>query len=104
MRIQVYVCPTDGCGNYYGTSGMPDLSKQYTGPKTEDRFQVPLEQSRVGVAGKRHSRAECPDCRQNGIYVDRELRMIVIPPRRDLLVKRPEDAQAEREALESLHP
>lgn len=103
MQIKVYVCPTDGCQNYYGASGMPDLSEEHTGPKTEDRHQVPLDQSRVGVAGMRHSRAECPDCRQNGVYVDRELRTIVLPPRRDKLVKMPKDAQAEREALASLH-
>lgn len=81
MKIQVYVCPTDGCMNYYGTSDMPDLTEEYTGPKTENRSQVPADQSRVGIAGARHSRAECPDCRQRGVYVDRELLTIVIAGR-----------------------
>lgn len=77
-QIHVYVCPTEGCGNYYGTSSMPDLDKEYTGPKTEDRHQVPASQSPLGIVGVRHTRAECPDCRQRGIRVDRRLCSITV--------------------------
>lgn len=76
MVIEVYLCPTPGCGSYYGASNTPDLTKELTGPKTEDRHQIIASASRVGVAGKRHSRAECPDCRLRGVHVDRVLRRI----------------------------
>lgn len=72
--MRVYVCPSPGCGDYFGHSGIaPDLSSHPTGPKTEDRHQVTKDASRVGVAGKRHSRAECPSCRERGIFVERQL-------------------------------
>lgn len=71
MDIEVYACPTDGCPDYYGTTGMKPLENLHTGPKTEDRHQVSVKASRVGVAGRRHSRAECPSCRSRGVYVDR---------------------------------
>ena len=53
MRIKVWVCPTAGCGNYYGSSSERDLSKEVTGHR--------------GMNGERwpdrgHSRAQCPDC------------------------------------------
>lgn len=80
MKVQLYICPTPGCDNYYGSSGMPaDLEDRHTGPKTEDRHQVPLKDSRVGVAGMRHSRAECPTCRVQGKYVDRVLVTVDAP-------------------------
>lgn len=72
MEIEVYVCPTPGCGNYYGAKGMPVLEDHHTGPKTEDRHQIPAADSRVGVMGMRHNRAECPDCRIRGTYVQRQ--------------------------------
>lgn len=78
MKLLIYVCPT-GCGNYYGTSGMPDLSVALTGAKTEDKANISVEESRVGVQGMRHTRAECPDCRQQGKFVERKLIEIDVP-------------------------
>lgn len=73
---------------------MPELHKEHTGPKTEDRHQVPVEQSRVGEPGMRHSRAECPDCRQRGIYVDRELLTVVIAGRIPVMGDLPMDERS----------
>lgn len=71
--LRVYVCPTPGCGDYFGHSGIPaDLARHGTGPKTEDRHIVSAEDSRMGKAGIRHSRAECPSCRERGIFVERQ--------------------------------
>jgi hypothetical protein len=81
VEVKVYVCPTEGCTNYYGASNMGDLSLQYTGVKREDKHLLPAEDSRVGVEGMRHNRAECPDCRQRGVFVERELRTIRLPAR-----------------------
>lgn len=78
MDIRVYVCPTPGCGDYFGHTDMPDLAAATTGPKTEDRHQVSQLESRVNVAGKRHSRAECPSCRERGVFVERILCSISI--------------------------
>jgi hypothetical protein len=71
--LRVYVCPTLGCGDYYGVPDMEDLTTRLTGPKTEDRHIISKEESRVGIAGKRHTRAECPSCRERGEFVQREL-------------------------------
>lgn len=71
VNIQVYVCPTPGCGNYYGTKSIEQLNlrDQFTGPRIEDRA------THVQSHGTeyRHSRAECPDCRQRGVKVERAL-------------------------------
>ena len=82
--IAFYACPTPGCGNYFGHNDMGELEKAHTGPKTEDRHQISAEDSRVGEAGMRHSRAECPACRTKGIYVDRvRVYAIIIVPEGD---------------------
>lgn len=73
VTISAYVCPTPGCGNYFGSCTMPDLTKEYSGPKTENRHQVPAAQSPVGIEGVRHTRAACPDCRGRGLDVERRL-------------------------------
>lgn len=66
--VELYICPTQGCPNFYGTSTMPDLAEQFTGPKTEDA--TTLERGPHGSRYK-HNRAECPDCRQRGEPVQR---------------------------------
>jgi hypothetical protein len=73
-KISVYVCPSEDCTNYFGASGMPDLSQQWTGPKIEDR--AALEAS--SGSGVRHTRAACPDCRARGHEVERRLMVVNI--------------------------
>lgn len=65
--IHVYVCPTPGCDNYYGSTDMGDLGSQFTGPKTEDKFAL---QATTGSTA-RHTRAACPFCRVRGRHVER---------------------------------
>jgi hypothetical protein len=62
-RVEVYVCPTPGCGNFYGSSDMPALEAEFTGPKTEDGSALEMKTG----SRFRHSRAECPDCRLKGL-------------------------------------
>lgn len=69
VPIRVYVCPTPGCGNYFGASGMPDLTTAMTGVRTENRH----EYEQAHGTKWRHNRAECPDCRANGKEVQRKL-------------------------------
>lgn len=66
--ITVYICPTPECGDYYGSNGMGDLSKEFTGPKVEDKGKLEQETG----SPYRHSRAECPTCRtERQIHVER---------------------------------
>lgn len=65
--IEVYVCPTEGCGDYYGTAGMPDLHTRFTGPKSEDQPVLEI----TSGSPYRHTRAECPSCRARGRRVER---------------------------------
>lgn len=76
VTIQVYVCPTKGCGNYYGTKSIEslDLHNQFTRPRVEDR--AAYEQAHG--TQYRHTRAECPDCRQRGVKVERALVFIEV--------------------------
>lgn len=69
MKVSLYICPTKGCGNYYGSSGMPDMEQAMTGVRTENRH----EYERVHGTPWSHNRAECPDCRDRGIKVQRKL-------------------------------
>jgi hypothetical protein len=66
-KITVYVCPTPGCPDYFGSSTMGDLSQEFTGPMVENRAKLTEE---TGSPYK-HSRAECPTCRIKGIKVER---------------------------------
>lgn len=70
MKISIYVCPTDGCTNYYGSSSMGDMSEVVA--KVGANFE-PRGPSAW------HARAACPDCRTKGIMIDRELVTMVIP-------------------------
>lgn len=66
--VGFYLCPTPGCGNYYGSSSMVDLSKEVALGRPEDH--VPANNpGRIA----RHTRAECPDCRARGQRVERVL-------------------------------
>lgn len=76
MRIEVYACPTLYCPNYYGATNMPDLGSRFTSVMTEERHREPGDPCRGpepdGIPpGERHTRAECPDCRALGVYVER---------------------------------
>lgn len=66
--ITVYVCPTPGCPDYFGSSGMPKLEDKLTGVYTEIRHSVQVEGLPPGM---KHNRANCPTCRQAGRDVDR---------------------------------
>lgn len=68
MRIQIYVCP-NSCGNYYGSSGMPELGSAFTGPKLDDK---PALKEATGSPYK-HTRRACPGCRQRGVAIERAL-------------------------------
>ncbi len=68
MEIEVYCCPTEGCPGYYGSNSMPDLSKEFTGPKPEDRF---VREKSTGSAFTA-ARSECPICKVNGKRVERQ--------------------------------
>lgn len=71
INIEVYVCPTPGCGNYYGASGIErlPLGDEFTGPRMEDKAAHEINHG----SQFRHSRAACPDCRQRGVAVERAL-------------------------------
>lgn len=68
MELDVYICPTPGCPEYYGVAGMGDLHKSFVGPKVENRGAL---KDSSGHADK-HSRAACPTCRMNGVEVERQ--------------------------------
>jgi hypothetical protein len=61
--MRLYICPTPGCGNYYGSSSMPDLSR-------ERKYSITHRPS--------GTRDECPDCKAEGRTVRRELREVVV--------------------------
>jgi hypothetical protein len=65
MIIELYVCPTSGCGSYYGTDGMPDLTVKNQHTHGINFEVIPQDQW--------HSRAECPSCRARGERVERQL-------------------------------
>lgn len=66
--LEFFVCPTPGCDDYFGHNGMKDLGAIFTGPKIEDRPEL----QRTTGSTMRHSRAECPSCRERDhIQVER---------------------------------
>lgn len=74
--VEVYICPTPGCTSYTAVPlGGPKLEDQWTGPKTEN------QQSLQKATGSpfTHNRAECPDCRQRGVKVQRIRLKTVVP-------------------------
>lgn len=71
MLIEVYVCPTPGCGSYYGTDGMPDLTVKNQHTHGINFEVIPQDQW--------HSRAQCPKCRTLGKQVERVKIPIILP-------------------------
>lgn len=62
-RIAVYVCPTEGCPDYFGSGGMPVLEDAVVGQSTANFEPRPKAEW--------HSRASCPTCRASGKSVER---------------------------------
>lgn len=70
MIIRIYVCPTPGCGNYYGSKSMTDrpLSEELRQGRVEDKEMWSTDRILKG------SRADCPDCAAHGLgNVERQL-------------------------------
>jgi hypothetical protein len=63
MVVEVYICPE--CGDYYGVSGMPDLTVVNQHTHGINFEPIPKE--------SHHSRAQCPACRSVGKSVERML-------------------------------
>lgn len=65
MVLTFYACPAPGCGSYYGSTNMGDLSKSMTGGRGPNgEF----------YEGREHPRARCPDCfARTGAQVERVL-------------------------------
>lgn len=61
-QIVVYICPREDCRNYYGASGMSDLSKEFSGPKIEDKHAHAIAHGSEYTK----SMADCPDCWKEG--------------------------------------
>ena len=56
MKVTVWVCPTFGCGNYFGSESAGDLRESMTGLH----------------GGPQYARSRCPSCWQRlGEHVDR---------------------------------
>lgn len=65
MEINVYICPTDGCPDYIGYGGMPELE----GPSAAGQGgnQVARGQNlEHRQESAQHTRADCPTCRALG--------------------------------------
>lgn len=64
MIVKIWACPTDGCGNYYASSGPvgQSLDQEITGHRGMNGEDNPE---------RGHSRAQCPDCRDRGLEVER---------------------------------
>lgn len=62
IEIVAWMCPTPGCGNYYGASDAPDLSTEWTGARGLNFEPTPAAA---------HTRAQCPDCKARGVEVER---------------------------------
>lgn len=67
MQVELWICPTEGCGNYYGASSArgKDLSTMMNYKLTDG--SVPT-----------HSRAVCPDCKARGVMVERVCHTVVV--------------------------
>lgn len=61
--VAVYVCPTEGCPDYYGSFNQPALEDRIVGQRGQN-FEVRPE-------SEWHSRAQCPTCRAGGKRVER---------------------------------
>lgn len=60
VKVLLYICPTEGCGNYYGSSAMGNMENIQTDSHMRATFP----------------RKRCPDCHIRGRDVMREPVMI----------------------------
>jgi hypothetical protein len=68
MQVEIWICPTEGCGNYYASSSMRGVD-----------LTAEANKSLVGF-DDRHTRSKCPDCRVRGDgEVDRVLTLVEVP-------------------------
>jgi hypothetical protein len=74
-HVEVWVCPTVDCGNYFAASGLAgrNLNTEKAQARAEDRYDYKLKYGR----DFKHTRANCPDCRQRGLDVERQLVMLM---------------------------
>lgn len=70
-RIHVYVCPTPGCPDYYGSGNTPKLEEEIVGQYGANFEPKPKEDW--------HSRAQCPTCRASGKKVERVRVELFVP-------------------------
>lgn len=70
--MRLYICPTPGCGNYFGSSSMPNLAT------SQNHAHAPWSASNAGEYRAVGTRDECPDCKAQGRTVRRELREVVV--------------------------
>lgn len=59
VEVEVWVCPTPGCGNYFASRAEGDLRQSHNREPNHGKATT--------------SRAECPDCRDRGDRVERVL-------------------------------
>lgn len=67
MIIKVWMCPTEGCGNYFASSSAGErLDEAVTGDRgMNGEFNTP---------DRHHTRATCPDCwdrGERGVQIER---------------------------------
>lgn len=64
MIVKIWACPTDGCGNYYASSAVvgQNLDTEMSGGAGMNGEKYPE---------RAHTRAQCPDCRDRGLEVER---------------------------------
>lgn len=68
VPVEVWCCPTPGCGSYYAASGSGDLRARHSGPKAENRSEL---RSKTGSSFTK-SLADCGSCLQRlGVRVER---------------------------------
>ncbi len=73
-RVVLWVCPTEGCPNYYASSSQEhlDLTK-------EEKLQADTaRQLMVGRAPVTGHRSDCPDCRRSGRGVVTRVRIATL--------------------------
>ena len=64
IGIVIYICPTEGCENYYASTTFR------TDRSNIEEMQFARNQN-TGTSHSTHNRIECPDCRERGMAVQR---------------------------------
>lgn len=59
-KIVIFICPTEGCGNYYA-------DPSFTPSNTEIYQMQYARMQEMGVQNPTHNRVECPACRLRGL-------------------------------------